>query len=630
MKIILGKILDKIKGLSKEQKIIWGVGSASFFVVLCLGIGMVYFAVNSKTVEVDKPNEKIEIIEEETEEPIVEEVTVELKKILFSGASIAKDLKIKIMDETGALVTGTPFKITVTAQKDAQAKEYADDDVDGIIYITNMVAGQYTVKLQDIEGFVVAENDIVMTVKDKIEYKKVDVKNEIKKESEVNVKKEDALSQKPKDEHQVVNTVELLETTKKETPIAKEQVDSSNFTKATASETKKEENIIDDTKIFVPQSVVLYNQGGEKSKTFLLEVNVVGEKQIIQGYLWETEVEGVVSFPENSEETVVLSAVQEGTTKLYLTVTYANGVTRSVQSSRIEIEVTVSDFTDDKTQLRSTQGELLYLDKVGEQPATLKDYSKAEELYAMKYTGWTELDEAKYYFDSNNKAVTGMQVIGGVRYIFDEKGVLLKTTEQKGIDVSKWNGTIDWNAVANAGIDFAIIRVGYRGYSAGTLVEDPYFKQNIAGATKAGIKVGIYFFTQAITEAEAVEEASMAISLVSGYQLQLPIYFDTEDVDGNGRADKMSVAARTAITKAFCETVKNAGYMPGVYASTSWYNNQLNASELADYDIWVAHYANVCGFKGRYHMWQYTSSGSVPGINGRVDLNIRYVGVAAN
>ena len=627
MKIILGKILDKIKGLSKKQKIIWGVSSASFFVVLCLGIGMVYFAVNSKPVEEDKPNEKIEIIEEETEEPIVEEVTVELKKISFSGTSIAKDLKIKIMDETGALVTGTPFKITVTAQKDAQANEYPDDDMDGIIYITNMVAGKYTVKLQDIEGFVVAENDIVMTVKDKIEYKKVDVKNEIKKESEVNVKKEDALSQKPKDEHQVVNTVELLETTKTGASVAKEQVDSSNFTKATASETKIEKDITEGTKISVPESVMLYNQGGETSKSFSLEVNIVDEHQIIQGYSWKADTEGIVSFPENSEKSVVLSAVQEGTINLCLTVVYEDGLARSLQSMDIQIAVTVSDFTDDKTKLRSTQGELLYLDKEGEQPATLKDYSKAEELYAMKYTGWTELDGAKYYFDSNNKAVTGMQVIGGVRYIFDEKGVLLKTTEQKGIDVSKWNGTIDWNAVANAGIDFAIIRVGYRGYSAGTLVEDPYFKQNIAGATKAGIKVGIYFFTQAITEAEAVEEASMAISLVAGYQLQLPIYFDTEDVDGNGRADKMSVVARTSITKAFCETVKNAGYVPGVYASTSWYNNQLNASELAGYDIWVAHYANVCGFKGRYHMWQYTSSGSVPGIKGRVDVNIRYVGM---
>lgn len=628
MKIILGKIIDKIKGFSKKQKITILISSIALLLVACIGVGAACFFVQREKSKASKTEEKIEIVVEEKEEPVVEEVTVELKKISFSGTSIAKDLKIKIMDETGALVTGTAFKITVMPQEDVQGKEYSDDDMDGIIYITDMLPGKYTVKLHDTEGFAVAENDILMTVKDKIEYKKVNVKNEIKKESEVNVKKEDALSQKPKDEHQVVNTVELLETTKKEIPVAKEQVDSSNFTKATASETKKEEIITEDTKITVPESVMLYNQGGEKSKTFLLEVNVVGEQQIIKDYSWEAEVGGVVSFLENSEGTILLSAVQEGNTKLYLTVIHDNGVTRSVESSRIEIEVTVSDFTDDKTQLRSAQGELLYLDKAGETAATLKDYSTSNELYAMKYTGWTEVDGAKYYYDSNHKSVTGMQVIGGVRYIFDENGVLLKTKEQKGIDVSKWNGKIDWNAVASAGIDFAIIRVGYRGYTAGTLVEDPYFKQNIEGATKAGIKVGLYFFTQAITEAEAVEEASMAISLVSGYQLQLPIYFDTEDVEGNGRADKMSVVARTAITKAFCETVKNAGYLPGVYASTSWYNNQLNAAELAGYDIWVAHYANVCGFKGRYQMWQYTSSGSVPGIKGKVDLNIRYVGVS--
>lgn len=630
MKTILGKLLDKIKGLSKKQKITLLVSSVTLLLVACLGVGVACFLEQRENSKVSKTEEKIETIVEETEEPVVEEVAVELKKISFSGTSIAKDLKIKIMDETGALVTGTPFKITVTLQEDAQGKEYSDDDMDGIIYITHMAPGKYTVKLHDTEGFTVAENDILMTVKDKIEYKKVDVKNEIKKESEVNVKKEDALSQKPKDDHQVVNTVELIETTKKEAAVAKEHVDSSNFTKATASETKKEEIITEGTIITVPESVVLYNQGGETSKSLLLELNIVDGNQVIQGYSWKADTEGIVSFPENSQTTVNLSAVHEGTTNLCLTVSYKDDLARSLQSREIQIAVTVSDFTDDKTQLRSMQGELLYLDKAGEQPATLKDYSKTEELYAMKYTGWTELDGAKYYFDSNHKAVTGMQVIGGVRYIFDEKGMLLKTTEQKGIDVSKWNGTIDWNAVANAGIDFAIIRVGYRGYSAGTLVEDPYFKQNIEGATKAGIKVGLYFFTQAITEAEAVEEASMAISLVSGYQLQLPIYFDTEDVDGNGRADKMSVAARTAITKAFCETVKNAGYVPGVYASASWYNNQLNAAELAGYDIWVAHYANVCGFKGRYHMWQYTSSGSLPGIKGRVDLNIRYVGVSGN
>lgn len=626
MKNILGIILEKIRVLTKKQKIILTMSGTTLLIVLCLLIGIICFPMSNEPVEVEKPDEKIEIVVEEAEEQVVEEVPAPPKKLSFSGTSIEKDLKIKIVDENGVLITGVAFKVTVTAQKETQGKEYVDDDMDGIIHITDMSAGQYTVQLHEADGFVIAENNILMTVKNKIEYKKVDVKNEIKKESEVNVKQEDALTQKPKEENKVVNTVELLETTRKEELVAKENVDSSNFTKAAVSETIKEEVILGDTKVTVPEAVFLYSQGGEASKTCLLEWTVVDEQQVIRDYQWQTDVEGIISCEEISETSVRLSTVQKGSVNLCLTVIYEDGLTRNLQSKEIKIAVTVSDFTDDKTQLRNIQGEFLYLDKDGQQPAMLKDYNDANELYAMKYTGWTEINGAKYYFDSNNKAVTGMQVIGGVRYIFDEDGVLLETTEQKGIDVSKWNGTIDWNAVANAGIDFAIIRVGYRGYTAGTLVEDPYFKQNIEGATKAGIKVGLYFFTQAITEAEAVEEASMAISLVSGYQLQLPIYFDTEKVEGDGRANNMDVSKRTAITKAFCETIRNAGYLPGVYASTSWYNNQLKASELADYDIWVAHYANVCGYKGRYHMWQYTSSGSVPGIKGRVDLNVRYVG----
>ncbi|MBP3462234.1 MAG: hypothetical protein J6J72_01400, partial [Tyzzerella sp.] len=171
-----------------------------------MGIGIACFQMNSEPAEVEKQEEKIEVIVEETEELVVEEVIVEPKKISFSGTSIEKDLKIKIADETGALVTGTAFKVTVTAQNETQGKEYTDDDLDGIIYITSMTAGTYTVQLHEAEGFVIAENTISMTVKDKIEYKKVDVKNEIKKESEVNVKQEDALTQKPKEENQVVNT----------------------------------------------------------------------------------------------------------------------------------------------------------------------------------------------------------------------------------------------------------------------------------------------------------------------------------------------------------------------------------------------------------------------------------------
>ena len=193
-----------------------------------------------------------------------------------------------------------------------------------------------------------------------------------------------------------------------------------------------------------------------------------------------------------------------------------------------------------------------------------------------------------------------------------------------GIDVSKWQKEIDWDKVKNEGVDFAIIRCGYRGSVTGSLVEDPYFEQNIKGARAAGIKVGVYFFTQAVNEVEAVEEASMVISLVRDYDLQYPVFIDTEGAGGNGRADSLNVEERTAVCEAFCTTVKNAGLEAGVYASRNWYNNKLTASTLESYAIWLAEYRSVPLYQGYYQMWQYTSKGKINGINGNVDLNVSY------
>ena len=193
-----------------------------------------------------------------------------------------------------------------------------------------------------------------------------------------------------------------------------------------------------------------------------------------------------------------------------------------------------------------------------------------------------------------------------------------------GIDVSKWQKEIDWDKVKNEGVDFAIIRCGFRGSVTGSLVEDPYFEQNIKGARAAGIKVGVYFFTQAVNEVEAVEEASMVISLVRDYELQYPVFIDTEGAGGNGRADSLNVEERTAVCEAFCTTVKNAGLEAGVYASRNWYNNKLTASTLESYAIWLAEYRSVPLYQGYYQMWQYTSKGKINGINGNVDLNVSY------
>ena len=194
-----------------------------------------------------------------------------------------------------------------------------------------------------------------------------------------------------------------------------------------------------------------------------------------------------------------------------------------------------------------------------------------------------------------------------------------------GIDVSKWNGDIDWDRVKNAGVEFAIIRAGYRGSTTGGLVEDSCFAANMRGAAASGMPVGVYFFTQAVNEVEAVEEASAVLELIREYELEYPVFIDTEGAGGNGRADNLDPETRTLVCEAFCRTIANAGYTAGVYASRNWYNNNLHTQKLENYCIWLAEYRSAPLYQGYYHMWQYTSKGAVDGIAGNVDMNISYL-----
>lgn len=207
-----------------------------------------------------------------------------------------------------------------------------------------------------------------------------------------------------------------------------------------------------------------------------------------------------------------------------------------------------------------------------------------------------------------------------------EKTEILEVTEAAfGIDVSKWQKDIDWEAVAKSGVTFAIIRCGYRGSSTGCLVEDPYFLRNIQGAKNAGIDVGVYFFTQAVNEVEAVEEASMVVSLCRDYELDYPVFIDTESAGGNGRADQLGAADRTAVCRAFCTTIQNAGYQAGVYASRNWYYQRLEDEKLQEFVLWDAEYRDAPLYTGNYSIWQYTSNGHIDGINTRVDLDLSYI-----
>lgn len=292
-------------------------------------------------------------------------------------------------------------------------------------------------------------------------------------------------------------------------------------------------------------------------------------------------------------------------------------------------EVTVKDGAG---ELKDKNGNVVYVSENGNfRKATIADYDKAAKFFIQKegklyrYTGWQTIDGYTYYYNKDGNFVTGDQVIQGAKYSFGADGRLSTGSGVLGIDVSKWNGSIDWSQVKNSGVSYVIIRCGYRGSSTGALIEDPKFRANIQGATNAGLKVGVYFFTQAVSDVEAVEEASMVISLIKGYKISCPVFLDVEAA--HGRADGISVSTRTAVCKAFCATIKGAGYTAGVYANKTWLNNYIDAPSLTGYKIWLAQYAAAPSYsRTRYDMWQYTSSGSIAGISGRVDMNISYMG----
>ena len=202
---------------------------------------------------------------------------------------------------------------------------------------------------------------------------------------------------------------------------------------------------------------------------------------------------------------------------------------------------------------------------------------------------------------------------------------------QNGVDVSYYQKTIDWNAVKAEGIDFAFIRVGYRGYSQGTVNKDPKFDEYMQGAINAGIKVGVYIYSQAITTGEAVEEANYVSSQIGKYNVSFPVVIDYEYASVNGSAGgrlydaNLSVQQATDICKAFCGRIADAGYTPMVYANKSMLENKIDASQITSkYLVWLAHYTNQTSYQGKYNCWQYTSIGMINGISSRVDMDFWY------
>ena len=357
----------------------------------------------------------------------------------------------------------------------------------------------------------------------------------------------------------------------------------------------------------------------------------------------KTTVLGVTFNPENvTDKTVAwtssdtnkatvdskgaVTAKAEGT--VTITATTSNGKTATCT---VTIPKGYDPKTDTTKLLKDKSGNQMYKLVNGQYvEAKVADYYnssitfyKKETVAQYTYTGWQNIDGKTYFFDKNGNKVTGEQVIQGARYNFNSDGTLNTGSGILGIDVSTWNGNIDWNKVKNSGVSYVIIRTGFRGSTQGSLVEDNKFRQNIQGATNAGLKVGVYFFSQAVNEVEAVEEASMVLSQVKGYKLSYPVFIDVEP--SGGRGDKLSSGDRTKVINAFCQTIQNGGLRAGIYANKTWLSQKMNVSALSGYKIWLAQYNSTVTYGGRYDMWQYSDKGSVAGISGKVDMNLSYL-----
>ena len=195
-----------------------------------------------------------------------------------------------------------------------------------------------------------------------------------------------------------------------------------------------------------------------------------------------------------------------------------------------------------------------------------------------------------------------------------------------GIDVSSHQKSINWSAVKNSGVKFAMIQVGYRGYETGALMDDAYFEENIQGAIENGIDVGVYFFSQAVSAEEARAEADFVLERVKKYKLQLPIVFDLEEVsNATDRVENTTSEERTQAAVTFMNHIKNAGYQAMVYSSSQLFETVFDMNYLHVFDFWVADYSYTPNFSYHFSIWQYTDAGSINGISTNVDMNIMFV-----
>lgn len=598
-----------LSGIFKNKKIITAAGIVA--VVIAAAVICVVISVNKRgtkqTLAVEETTTQAETVTQEqtTEGP------KKLENLMLEANADESSITAHFVNESGEAVTGHNFAVrllsgsieenqekvdklkndkksgtdnlkestAVQTQENGSlsedvvaqtgATEYEDDNQDGEVVITDLNEGTYTLVAKAYEGFALPDAAEVSLVKYTV------IENILESvvyedESTIQEDPENGRDDEPEDEPVTPNGSIVI------TP---------------PSYSDDNNGVVSDIKT--------------QNDSYVYET-----KNVSTAIFSDSDIasyEKAACFIENNDEIKEF----EGLVKERTTVSVTDGDKSVISTFLVKSDKKQESQTTAEKETQTASDGKLY-DVYTLSPVLVKEYGD----------GWHNIGGNRYYYRGSQR-VTGWQNIDGLQYYFDGNGKLSSCTM---IDVSTYNGDIDWNAVKAAGVDYAIIRVGYRGYGTARLVQDRRFEQNMRGAINAGIRVGAYIVTQAVNTEEAVEEASFIVEKCRGYNVTLPLAIDVEWAGNSyeeGRANSISASTRTDVINAFARTVMNSGYAAMAYANKDWFENKIYSGNLfSSCKIWLAQYRNTeYTYGGRVNMWQYTSKGRVDGINGDVDIS---------
>lgn len=598
-----------LSGIFKNKKILTAAGIVA--VVIATAVTCVVISVNKRgtkqTLAVEETTTQAETVTQEqtTEEP------KKLENLMLEANAEESSITAHFVNESGEAVTGHNFAVRLlsgsieenqekvdklkndkksgtdnlkestavqTQENGSQsedvvaqtgATEYEDDNQDGEVVITDLNEGTYTLVAKAYEGFALPDAAEVSLVK----YTVIEnILESVVYEDESTIKEdpENGRDDEPEDEPVTPNG----------------------------------------SIVITPPSYSDDNNGVVSHIKTQNDSYVYETKNVSTAIFSDSDIasyEKAACFIENNDEIKEF----EGLVKERTTVSVTDGDKSVISTFLVKSDKKQESQTTAEKETQTASDGKLY-DVYTLSPVLVKEYGD----------GWHNIGGNRYYYRGSQR-VTGWQNIDGLQYYFDGNGKLSSCTM---IDVSTYNGDIDWNAVKAAGVDYAIIRVGYRGYGTARLVQDRRFEQNMRGAINAGIRVGAYIVTQAVNTEEAVEEASSIVEKCRGYNVTLPLTIDVEWAGNSyeeGRANSISASTRTDVINAFARTVMNSGYTAMAYANKDWFENKIYSGNLfSSCKIWLAQYRNTeYTYGGRVNMWQYTSKGRVDGINGDVDIS---------